>query len=197
MNSTFPRVNEAAVIVIIHPLYSIWCFIKWHSTIYTEAVGYVSHLLESIFATHFKATYFVPLMFGKDDLGSIHHKSIKSKIPLYFKDQSVPINSYTYTTPMPTKIFSHKKVLQDLSIGDFKTKPLDCPYGTFPFIYNPTGYAISGVINNINHTSFWDVFAKGPNYREPKSINWKHNFKLLMDSVEDYTRQSAKCGRRI
>jgi hypothetical protein len=36
------------------------------------------------------------------------------------------------------------------------------------------------------------VFAKGSKYREPKSINWKHNFKMLMDSVEDYARQWAK-----
>jgi len=31
------------------------------------------------------------------------------------------------------------------------------------------------------------VFAIGP-----KSINWKYNFKILMDSVEDYSRQRAK-----
>ena len=31
------------------------------------------------------------------------------------------------------------------------------------------------------------MFAKGP-----KSINWKHNFEILMDSVEDYARQWAK-----
>jgi hypothetical protein len=37
-----------------------------------------------------------------------------------------------------------------------------------------------------------DVFAKGPTYREPKSINWKHNYEILMDSVEDYARQLAK-----
>jgi hypothetical protein len=36
------------------------------------------------------------------------------------------------------------------------------------------------------------VFAKGPKYREPKSIYWKHNIKILMDSVEDYARQWAK-----
>ena len=36
------------------------------------------------------------------------------------------------------------------------------------------------------------VFSQGPKYREPKSINWKYNFKILMDSVEDYTRQWAK-----
>jgi hypothetical protein len=36
------------------------------------------------------------------------------------------------------------------------------------------------------------VFAKGPKYHEPKSINWKHNFKILMNSVKDYARQWAK-----
>jgi hypothetical protein len=36
------------------------------------------------------------------------------------------------------------------------------------------------------------MFAKGPKHREPRSINWKHNFKILMDSVEDYARQWAK-----
>jgi hypothetical protein len=33
------------------------------------------------------------------------------------------------------------------------------------------------------------VFANGPKYREPNSINWKHNFEILMDSVKDYARQ--------
>jgi hypothetical protein len=44
-----------------------------------------------------------------------------------------------------------------------------------------------GDLKIINNTS-----RRGPKYREPKSINWKHNFKILMDSVEDYARQWAK-----
>jgi hypothetical protein len=36
------------------------------------------------------------------------------------------------------------------------------------------------------------VLAKGPKYSEPKSNNWKHNFKIHMDSVEDYSRQWTK-----
>ena len=37
------------------------------------------------------------------NLGNIlYDKSVKSKIPSYFKDQSVPIISYTYTTPIAT-----------------------------------------------------------------------------------------------
>jgi hypothetical protein len=49
----------------------------------------------------------------------------------------------------------------------------------FPFIYNPAGHVISGDLKIINNTSLRDVFAKGLKYREYKSINWKHNFKMF------------------
>ena len=56
----------------------------------------------------------------------------------------------------------------------------------FPIhIYILTGHVITGDLKII-------VFDKGPKYREPKSIKWKHNFKILMDSFEDYARQWAK-----
>jgi hypothetical protein len=29
-------------------------------------------------------------------------------------------------------------------------------------------------------------------FREPQHINWKHNFKILMDAVEDYARRWKK-----
>jgi hypothetical protein len=83
-------------------------------------------------------------------------------------------------------------VLRDLNIDDFKSKPPDCTCASSPFIYNPTGHVITGDLKIINNTSLQEVFAKGPKYREPKSINWKHNSKILMDSVEDYARQWGK-----
>jgi hypothetical protein len=29
-------------------------------------------------------------------------------------------------------------------------------------------------------------------FREPQHINWKHNFKIIMDAVEDYARRWIK-----
>jgi len=122
----------------------------------------------------------------------LHHKSVKSKMPPYVKDQPVSIILYTYTTYIATKIFNYKKVLHDLNIDDFKSKRPDCTCASSTFIYNLAGYVITGDHNIFNNTSLRDVFAKGSKYREPKSINWKYNFKILMDSVEDYARQWAK-----
>ena len=36
------------------------------------------------------------------------------------------------------------------------------------------------------------MLSKGPKYRLPQSINWKYNFKLLTDAVEDYARDWSK-----
>jgi hypothetical protein len=80
-------------------------------------------------------------------------------------------------------------VLHDLNIDDFKSMPADRICASSPFIYNPTGHVLTGDLKIINNTSLRDVFAKGPKYREPKSIHWKHKFKILMDSVEDYATQ--------
>ena len=60
---------------------------------------------------------------------------------------------------------------------------------SFPFLYNLADYVITGNLKIINNTSLRDVFAKGLKNREPKSIKWKHNFKILMDSIENYARQ--------
>ena len=119
------------------------------------------------------------------NLGNIlHNKSIKCLIQPYVKVQSVPIISYAYTIPIGTKIFNNIDWLYYLNIDDVKSKPPDCTCASSPFIYNPAGHVIT--------FDFKIIKILGPKYREPKSINWKHNFKILMDSVEDYARQLTK-----
>ena len=112
--------------------------------------------------------------------------------PPYFKDQTVPLICYTYTKPIATKIFNHKRVLCDLSTDDFKSKPPDCSCSTSPFRYSPAGHVITGDLNIVANEKLRNILAKGPKYREPQPINWKYNFKLVMDSVEDYARQWAR-----
>ena len=36
------------------------------------------------------------------------------------------------------------------------------------------------------------MISHGPKFREPQHINWKHNFKIIMDAVEDYARRWIK-----
>ena len=72
------------------------------------------------------------------------------------------------------------------------TNPPDCSCVSSPFKYSPSGHVITGDLNIISNESLRNVLAKGPKYREPKSINWNFNFKLLMDAVEDYAGKWIK-----
>jgi hypothetical protein len=57
------------------------------------------------------------------------------------------------------------------------------------FSIQPIGHVITGDLNIIQHESLRKVISHGPKFRESQHINWKHNFKIIMDAVEDYARR--------
>ena len=94
--------------------------------------------------------------------------------------------------PIATQIFNCTHMLHDLNIDDFKSRTPDCTCASSPLIYNTAANVITGDLKIINNTSLQDVFTNNPKYRESKSINWSHSFKILKDFVKDYARQWAK-----
>ena len=46
--------------------------------------------------------------------------------------------------------------------------------------------------NIVDNICLRDLISKGPKYREPQKFSWKYNFKLIMDSIEEYARSWAK-----
>jgi hypothetical protein len=49
-------------------------------------------------------------------------------------------------------------------------------------------------LNIIQDENLRKVISHGPKLREPQHINWKHNFKIVMDAVEDYARRHDIVG---
>ena len=70
--------------------------------------------------------YFSILTYGRHQSWQYlkcNHKSDRAKILPHFKDQSVPIKTYAYTSP---KILNYKRILQDLTTDDLASIPPDC-----------------------------------------------------------------------
>jgi hypothetical protein len=40
-------------------------------------------------------------------------------------------------------------------------------------------------LNIIQHENLRKVISHGPKFREPQHINWKHNFKIIMDASNE------------
>ena len=88
--------------------------------------------------------------------------------------------------------FNYKKALKDLDIDEYLKHPLTCDRSNSQFLYRPSGHVITGDLNIIQHDTLRKVMSHGPNFREPQYINWNHNFKIIMDAVEEYARAWAK-----
>jgi hypothetical protein len=56
----------------------------------------------------------------------------------------------------------------------------------------PLATSLGEDLSKIDNENLRKIIAKGPKYHDPQTINRKYNFKLHMDSVEDYTRKGTK-----
>ena len=122
----------------------------------------------------------------------LHNKKVTTTIPSYFKNQAVPILSYKYTKTISSKIFNYNRALRHFKIDEYLTTPVSCDCSTSPFKYEPIGHVVTGDLDLVNHCSLRKTLSRGPKFREPTHINWNFNFKIIMDSVEDYARKWAK-----
>ena len=122
----------------------------------------------------------------------LHHKDVTKSIPAYFKHQCAPKISYSYTRPIASKIFNYKQSLQDWRFTNHDVHIPSCSCSSSQFLYSPAGHIITGDLNIIQNQQLRDVISKGHKYREPQSFSWKYNFKIIMDSVEEYARKWAK-----
>ena len=55
----------------------------------------------------------------------------------------------------------------------------------------PLATSLGEDLSKIDNENLRKIIGKGPKYHDPQTINWKYNFKVLMDSVEDYTRKGT------
>ena len=98
------------------------------------------------------------------------------------------VEAYYYASSIAPKIVTYRRVLQDFNIGDLKGQPPYCYCHNSPFKYNSAGHVITVDLSTIDNDNLRKILVKGSKYRESKFISWNYNFKLLMDSVEDYAR---------
>ena len=111
---------------------------------------------------------------------TLNHKKVTSIIPAYFKNQSPPIISYSYSSPIASKIFNYRNVLQGLNTENITRNPSACSCKGSEFCYNPAGHIMTGDLSIVRISKLRVILSKGPKYRGPRSFTWKQNSKLIL-----------------
>ena len=100
-------------------------------------------------------------------------RKVMRSVPSFVKEYS-PIVSYTYTKTIASKIFNHRRVVQELDM-DVGTEGMECDCCSSEYRYEPAGHVVTGDLRIIRDVKLRGLIRKGPNYREQNNINWKVN----------------------
>jgi hypothetical protein len=129
-----------------------------HQILIISQQGKIKELFTYSF-TSFKVHWTHYLFFASKGVDAInfgnilHHQSTKAMVPPYFKDQYIPISSYSYSSPIAPKIFNHKRVLEDFGIDDLKAKPPDYPCHNSPFKDSAISHVNTGNLSIMDNNS--------------------------------------------
>ena len=117
----------------------------------------------------------------------LRHPDVKNLIPDSADAKDLPMVVYNLTKPIRSKIFNHKKFVQELDIDIFLANP-----GIYPCTCNESDYkdrnhhhVISGDIRIITNNKLRKLVSMGPNYRESVPIDFESARTSIINGIED------------
>ena len=138
----------------------------------------------------------LPIFFHNEGLQLINLKKILrnedvvSNIPEELHDQEPPSIVYSLSPTIRNKIFNYKDTVNNIDINDtltYGTNLQSCECHKSKFIDTDHGHIMTGDLRIIENQHLRKIIAKGPNYREPQSINWHKCKETVMNGLEEYT----------
>ena len=127
------------------------------------------------------------------NLGRIlNDRTIKEAFPLESSDN--PMIVYNYTKPVRNKIVNYRQTVQSAVYEDWVSEEGGCNCQNSPFVDEHHGHVITGDLSIVENRKLKKLLSKGPNYREPKTINWRNAKKQILSSVSDFV--NTQCERK-
>ena len=126
--------------------------------------------------------YILPLYFENKGLqllrmsNILHDADVKSKLPDQLRDDDSPAVVYSLTSTIRNKILNYKDTVKNIDINDKETYGTglhSCNCSSSDFVDQHHAHVLTGDLRIIENAHLRQLIQKGPNYREPKPVNWK------------------------
>ena len=137
--------------------------------------------------------YIFPIQFENKGLDYIkmsrilHDKEIINLLPESLKDDDVPSVVYSLGKTIRNKIFNYKDAVNNIDIHDHETygtglRSCDCL--SSEFLDQEHQHVLTGNLKIIENNDLRKLLTKGPNFREPKVINWLHCKDRILEGLD-------------
>lgn len=139
--------------------------------------------------------YILPIYFHNKGLDFIQLKKIlrnpnvASKLPEKLKDENPPSIVYSLTSTIRNKIFNYKETVNTIDTDDlltFGTNLPSCECSKSPFVDPDHGHIMTGDLRIIENQHLRKLISKGPNYREPRNINWNKCKEVITNGLDSF-----------
>ena len=120
----------------------------------------------------------------------LRDKEVISKLPLQLQKLEPPAIVYKLSPTIRNKIFNYKKTVESIDINDKITYGTNIPYcdcADSPFVDSDHGHIITGDLRLIENNHLRKLLSKGPNYREPKRINFRKCRDVIEQGLQTYS----------
>ena len=87
----------------------------------------------------------------------LNHRDDVKNIPSYFKCQTTPKISYTYSNSIASKKFNYKQSLRDFKLNEHASQPPLCSCSSSTYLYSPAGHIVTGNLNIVENLKFRDI----------------------------------------
>ena len=137
--------------------------------------------------------YILPIFFDNKGLEFIRLNSIlrndevKGKLSDQFRNDETPSVVYSLGSTIRNKILNYKDTVQNINTNDSDTFGTDihtCDCSSSEFVDHNHGHVVTGDLRIIQNKELKELIQKGPNFREPKTINWKRSRKVIEEGLD-------------
>jgi len=139
--------------------------------------------------------YILPIFFHNKGLEFIHLKKILrdpdviSKLPDQLQSEDPPSVVYNLSSTIRKKIFNYRETVNDIDVNDhltYGTNLPTCDCRNSPFLDIDHGHIVTGDLRIIDNQHLRNLISKGPNYREPRNINWRRCKEVVEIGTDAY-----------
>ena len=117
----------------------------------------------------------------------IHREEVKDSLPLSLIDTKEPMVVFKYDITIRNKIFNYKEVAENFEAECAKYTSCSCE--TSDFLDRDHGHVVTGDLRIVENKDLRNLIQKGPNYREPKFINWKKTEDSLKSDITNFIKK--------
>ena len=117
----------------------------------------------------------------------LHDDDVINSLPDQLADIEIPSVVHSLGGTIRNKIFNYKTTVQDIKTTDletFGTGILTCDCNKSTFCNTDHGHVLTGDLRIIENVRLRKLISKGPNYREPRSINWRKCREKIEEGLE-------------